>query len=178
MIEADEHPIALGHRILGRGGLDGLPQLRLALLQMPPPEPRARGQTGEDEDEEQQEQPDLDLDDKEVRHMRLWPSSPRTSPTARVPTASSNPHSTSSSRERSMSSSLCTMRYSSRVKPFGVMTSSRWPSHARLPTRSTRRPKLDTSTGAVARGGPSLRVRRSTARIRATSSCGSKGLLR
>src|SRR5699024_6235939 len=35
--------------------------------------------------EEQQEQPDLDLDDKEVRHMRLWPSSPRTSPTKRYP---------------------------------------------------------------------------------------------
>ena len=38
--------------------------------------------------------------------------------------------------------------------------------------------EVEISTGALASGGPSFRVRRSTARIRATSSCGSKGLLR
>lgn len=83
MVEADEHPIALGHGILGRRRLDRFAQSGLPPAQTPPAEEDQGGDTREDEEEEQEEQPDLDLDDQEVRHTRRSPSSPWTSPTNR-----------------------------------------------------------------------------------------------
>ena len=83
VVEADEHPVALGERILGSRGLDRLAQRGLAALETPPAEERGRRESCEDEEEDEEEQPDLDLDDQEVRHIRRSPSSPWTSPTKR-----------------------------------------------------------------------------------------------